>query len=181
MKVVGQIRFDGYVLDVYDSLDIPYFLAVQVAKLIDYSNGRTDEMLNLLEQDEKILINTSSGLTRQQRRALAREEARMSGIPCFTGDTGQGGKPNKWFVTELGLYNILSQSRKPMARKWRRIVHSNLVMMRRNNKLTIEGQFEEWDAMLDDLYIDPETGILMQSVTVRGGDVEQIPYKEELN
>jgi hypothetical protein len=34
---------------------------------------------------------------------------------------------------------------------------------------------------LDDLYIDPETGILMQSVTVRGGDVEQIPYKEELN
>ena len=181
MDIVGQIRFDGYVLDVYDSLDEPYFLAVQVSKLIDYSNGRTDEMLNLLEQDEKILINTSSGLTRQQRRALAREEARMSGITGKTGYTGQGGKPNKWFVTELGLYNILSQSRKPMARKWRRIVHSNLVMMRRNNKLTIEGQFEEWDAMLDDLYIDPETGILMQSVTVRGGDVEQIPYKEELN
>ena len=181
MKVVGQIRFDGYVLDVYDSLDIPYFLAVQVSKLIDYSNGRTDEMLNLLEQDEKILINTSSGLTRQQRRALAREEARMSGNTGKTGYTGQGGKPNKWFVTELGLYNILSQSRKPMARKWRRIVHSNLIMMRRNNKLTIEGQFEEWDALLDDLYIDPETGILMQSVTVRGGDVEQIPYTEELN
>ena len=181
MKVVGQIRFDGYVLDVYDSLDEPYFLAVQVSKLIDYSNGNTASMLELLEADEKILINTSSGLTRQQRRVLARKEAKVSDSIGSTEGIGQTGNPTKWFVTELGLYNILSQSRKPIARKWRRIVHSNLVMMRRNNKLTIEGQFEEWDAMSDDLYIDPETGILMQSVTVRGGDVEQIPYKEELN
>ena len=47
------------------------------------------------------------------------EEAKVSGITPSTGDTGQGGKPTKWFVTELGLYNILSQSRKPIARKWR--------------------------------------------------------------
>lgn len=178
MKIVGQIRFDGCVLDVFDSLDIPYFLAVQVAKLIDYSNGRTDEMLNLLEQDEKILINTSSGLTRQQRRALAREEARMSGNTGKTGSTGQGGNPNKWFVTELGLYNILSQSRKPMARKWRRIVHSNLILLRKQNQLTIEDQFEEWDAMAEDLFIDPETGILMKIRTVQGGDVEIVEYEE---
>ena len=179
MDIVGQIRFDGYVLDVYDSLDTPYFLAVQVAKLIDYSNGKTDHMLELLEADEKILINTSSGLTRQQRRALAREEAKVSGITPSTGDTGQGGKPTKWFVTELGLYNILSQSRKPIARKWRRIVHSNLIMMRRNNKLTIEGQFEEWDAMADNLFIDQETGELMEFYTIQGGDVEIRPYNEE--
>lgn len=178
MKVVGQIRFDGYVLDVYDSLDIPYFLAVQVAKLIDYSNGKTDHMLELLEADEKILVNTSSGLTRQQRRALAREEAKVSGIAPSTGDTGQGGKPTKWFVTELGLYNILSQSRKPIARKWRRIVHSNLILLRKQNQLTIEDQFEEWDAMAEDLFIDPETGILMEIRTIQGGDVEIVEYKE---
>lgn len=150
MEIVGQIRFDGYSLDVYDSLDAPYFLAVEIAKLIDYSTGNTAEMLRTLEEDEHLLVTLQrSGQGRQVR-----------------------------MVTELGLYNVLSQSRKPIARKWRRIVHSNLVMMRRNNKLTIDGQFKEWDAMLDDLYIDPETGILMQSVTVRGGDVEQIPYDE---
>ena len=115
MDIVGQIRFDGYVLDVYNDLDEPYFLAVQVAKLIDYSNGKTDH----------------------KRRALTRAEAKVSGIAPSTGDNGQSGKPTKWFVTELGLYNILSQSRKPIARKWRMIVHSNLIMMRRNNKLTI--------------------------------------------
>lgn len=150
MEVVGQIKFDGYILDVYDSLDKPYFLAVEIAKLIDYSTGNTAEMLRTLEEDEHLLVTL--------QRSGQRRQVRM--------------------VTELGLYNVLSQSRKPIARKWRRVVHSNLVMMRRNNKLTIEGQFEEWDAMLDDLYIDPETGILMQSVTVRGGDVEQIPYEE---
>lgn len=153
MEIVGQIKFDGCILDVYDSLDEPYFLAVEIAKLIDYSAGNTAEMLRTLEEDEHLLVTL--------QRSGQRRQVRM--------------------VTELGLYNVLSQSRKPIARKWRRIVHSNLVMMRRNNKLTIDGQFEEWDAMLDDLYIDPETGILMQSVTVRGGDVEQIPYKEELN
>lgn len=150
MEIVGQIKFDGYILDVYNDLDVPYFLAVEIAKLIDYSTGNTAEMLRTLEEDEHLLVTL--------QRSGQRRQVRM--------------------VTELGLYNVLSQSRKPIARKWRRVVHSNLVMMRRNNKLTIDGQFEEWDAMLDDLYIDPETGILMQSVTVRGGDVEQIPYKE---
>ena len=153
MEIVGQIKFDGYILDVYNDLDVPFFRAAEVAKLIDYSAGNTSQMLELIEQDEHLLTVLQVAGQRRQVRMLS----------------------------EIGLYNILSQSRKPIARKWRRIIHSNLVMMRRNNRLTIDEQFEEWDAMLDDLYIDPETGILMQSVTVRGGDVEQIPYKEELN
>lgn len=103
----------------------------------------------------------------------------MSGNIGSTEGIGQTGNPTKWFVTELGLYNILSQSRKPIARKWRRIVHSNLIMMRRNNKLTIEGQFEEWDAMADNLFIDQETGELMEFYTIQGGDVEIRPYNEE--
>lgn len=178
MNIVGQIRFDGHVLDVYDSLDDPYFLAVEVAKLIDYSNGKTSHMLELVEEDEKVLVNTSSGLTRQQRRALARKELKVSGIPRSTDHTGQGGKPNKWFVTELGLYNILSQSRKPIARKWRRVIHSNLIMLRKQKQLTIEGQFEEWDAIADTLFIDPDTGILMEFRTVQGGDVEVFEHEE---
>lgn len=30
--------------------------------------------------------------------------------------------------------------------------------------------------MLDTIYYDEETGLLMQSITVQGGDVDQIPY-----
>lgn len=150
MNIVGQIRFDGRILDVYDSLDEPHFLAVEVARLIDYSAGKTSQMLEMIEKDEHLLtVLQVAGQKRQVR-----------------------------LVTELGLYNILAQSRKPIARKWRRIVHSNLIMMRKQQQLTIEGQFEEWDAIADNLYIDPETGILMEFRTVPGGDVEVIEYEE---
>ena len=149
MEKVGQIRFDSYILDVYDSLDEPYFMASTVAKLIDYSAGKTSQMLELIEHDEHLLTVLQV--------AGQRREVRM--------------------ITELGLYSILSQSRKPVARKWRRIVHSNLIMLRKQNKLTIEGQFEEWDALVDTLFIDPDTGILMEFHTVRGGDVEVSEYE----
>ena len=151
MKVVGQIQFDGNNLDVYDSLDDPYFLAQDISKLIDYSIGKTGQMLEALEKDEYLSdIQYRSG----QNRTV-------------------------YMVTELGLYNILSQSRKPIARKWRRVVHSNLILLRKQNKLTIDGQFEEWGMLAEDLFIDPETGILMEIRTVRGGDVEVTEYVEE--
>ena len=67
------------------------------------------------------------------------------------------------FVTEMGLYNILAQ----------------LVAMRKDKGMTIVDQFDEWDDLLDTIYWDDEAGMLMQSVTVQGGDVEQIPYVEE--
>ena len=75
------------------------------------------------------------------------------------------------FVTENGLYNILAQSRMEIARSWRRVVHDELI--------NIAEQFEEWDHAMDNIYFDEETGQLMQSVTVPGGDVIQIPYEKE--
>ena len=36
---------------------------------------------------------------------------------------------------------------------------------------------DEIDYIIDSIYYDEETGKLMQSVTVAGGDVEQIEFK----
>ena len=36
---------------------------------------------------------------------------------------------------------------------------------------------EDIDHILDTLFYDPETGKLMQSVTVAGGDVEQVVFE----
>ena len=149
-KIVGKIQFDGHMLEVYDSLDNPYFLAQDVAKLIDYSNGNTGQMLATLEKDEYLSdIQYRSG----QKRLV-------------------------YMITELGLYNLLSQSRKPIARKWRRVVHSNLILLRKERQFTVADQFEEWDRMREDFFIDEETGDLMQINTIAGGDVEIVPYKE---
>ena len=149
MISVGTIKFDDRLLEVYRSLEEPIFKALDVAKMIDYSEGNTTRLLELCEEDEKLLLPV---VVAGQRRSVN-------------------------FVTETGLYNILSQSRKPLARKWRRVIHDQLVQMRRAKGMDILQQFDEWDRLLDDLYFDVDTGIIMQSVTVQGGDVEQVIYR----
>ena len=126
MEKVGQISFDGHILEVYDSLDAPYFLGTEVAKLIDYSTGNTAEMLRMLEQDEHLLVTL--------QRAGQHRQVRM--------------------ITELGLYSILSQSNKPIARKWQRVVHSNLILLRRQKNLMIDDQFDIWAVHMIHLYYE---------------------------
>lgn len=81
------------------------------------------------------------------------------------------------FVNERGLYSILSQLRDSTSRKWRRVIFNQLIDLRKLQNLNIVEQFDEWDHALDDIYYDEETGKLMQSVTVAGGDVIQVPYE----
>lgn len=88
-----------------------------------------------------------------------------------------GQKRQVTFITETGLYNVLSQSRKPLARAWRRIVHEELIALRRSQGKNVAEKFDEWDRLADNIYFDEERGCLMRSVTVQGGDVEQVPYE----
>lgn len=148
IKVVGTISFDNKLLKVYASLDEPIFKASDVANMIEYSEGNTWKMLEMCEKDEKLNLPL---VVAGQKRSVS-------------------------FVTEHGLYNVLAQSRKPIARKWRRVIHDELINLRKSRNMNVVEQFEEWDHALDDLYWDEETQTLMQSVTVQGGDVEQIPY-----
>jgi prophage antirepressor-like protein len=151
LNIVGFIEFDDKRLSVYSSLDEPIFKASDIAHMIGYSEGNTWKMIQMCEEDEKLnLPMVIGGQTRQVT-----------------------------FVTETGLYNILAQSRKLIARKWRRVIHAELVRVRKEKGMTIVDQFDEWDDLLDTVYWDEELGMLMQSVTVQGGDVDQIPYVEE--
>lgn len=148
MEVVGSIRFDDKNLDVYSSLDQPLFRATDIAEMIDYSSGNAWKMLELCEPDEKLnLPIVVAGQTR-----------------------------NVNFANERGLYNILYQSRKPIARKWKRIISDELIRLRKARNYNIIQQFDEWNNALDDIYFDEETGIVMRSVTIPGGDVIQVPY-----
>lgn len=148
VEIVSTINFGEHALDIYDSLDEPLFKAVDVAKIIDYSAGNTTWMLNVCEEDEKLLLEILSA--GQKRKAV--------------------------FVTEMGLYNILSHSNKPVARKWRRVVYQELIDLRKSRNLNFMQQMQQWEHAMDDIFFDDE-GRMWQSVTVAGGDVEQIPYK----
>lgn len=86
-------------------------------------------------------------------------------------------------VNEIGIYEALFSSRKLEARKFR--MWSATVLQKLRSQIGLE-QYEvmrmtepeiqeDIDHMLDDIFYDEETKMLMQSVTVAGGDVVQIP------
>lgn len=88
-------------------------------------------------------------------------------------------------VNEIGIYEALFASRKLEARKFRRWSASVMQKLRKSvglegyevMRMTDKDIQDDIDHILDTLFWDEETGKLMQSVTVQGGDVEQIPFE----
>lgn len=88
-------------------------------------------------------------------------------------------------VNELGIYEALYASRRLEARKFRRWSGEVMQKLRRNvglegyevMRMTEKEIQDEIDDILDTLFFDERTGKLMQSITVQGGDVEQVEFK----
>nr|WP_054550348.1 phage antirepressor KilAC domain-containing protein [Lysinibacillus sphaericus] len=92
---------------VYGTLDNPLFLAKEVAEWIDYSKtsqGYYDvsTMLNTVDEDEKGKYSSTNNLR------------------------------SNWFLTEDGLYEVLMQSRKPIAKQFKKQVKNILKEIRLN-------------------------------------------------
>ena len=116
----------------------------------------------------------------------------MERVCVYTSEDGSNGirsrgeNKTRWMlaVNELGIYEALFASRRLEARKFRR--WSATVLQKLRNQVGLE-QYEvmrmtdadiqeDIDHILDTLFYDEETGKLMQSVTVAGGDVEQVEF-----
>ena len=98
-----------------------------------------------------------------------------------------GDNKTRWMlaVNELGIYEALFASRRLEARKFR--MWAGRVMKRLRSQVGLEGYEvmrmtdkdvqDQVDHMLDTLFWDEEKKMLMQSVTIAGGDVDQIPFE----
>lgn len=86
---------------IYGTVEEPLFLAKDVAKLIEHSNSRM--MLKNIDEDEKV-VNIVYTL---------------------------GGNQEMLFLTEAGLYEVLFQSRKPIAKQFKKQVKTILKEIRR--------------------------------------------------
>ena len=88
-------------------------------------------------------------------------------------------------VNEKGIYQALFASRKLEARKFQMWTFDVLEKLRRGvgleeyevMRMTEPDVQAEIDYMLDGLFYDEESGKLMMSVTVEGGDVDQVPLE----
>lgn len=88
-------------------------------------------------------------------------------------------------VNELGIYEALFASRKLEARKFRMWAGTVMQKLRTNvglagyevMRMTEPEIQDQIDHILDTLFWDDEKKMLMRSVTVQGGDVEQVPFE----
>lgn len=98
----------------------------------------------------------------------------------------RGENKTRWMlaVNEVGIYEALFASRRLEARKFRRW-SANVIKKLRSSvgleqyevlRMTEPSIQEQIDWFLDSLYWDEEKQMVMQSVTVQGGDVDQIPF-----
>ena len=102
LKLIEQRKVLGKEFRIYGDFENPLFVAGDVADWIEHSN--TTEMLKGIDDDEKL---TSIILRAGQRRMVA-------------------------MLTEDGLYEVLMQSRKPIAKEFKREVKQILKTIRKH-------------------------------------------------
>ena len=98
-----------------------------------------------------------------------------------------GDNKTRWMlaVNELGIYEALFASRRLEARKFR--MWAGRVMKRLRSQVGLEGYEvmrmtdknvqDQVDHMLDTLFWDDTKHMLMQSIAIAGGDVDQVPFE----
>ena len=101
IQVLKQTELCGRQFAVYGTAERPLFLAKEIAAIIGHSDVST--MMRTVDDDEKEANNVCT----------------------------LGGSQTAWFLTEDGLYEILMQSRKPVAKDFKRGVKTILKEIRR--------------------------------------------------
>ena len=157
--------------------------------ICDALHLRTDKIASRLDPSmlERVLVDTSDHLSRVDRyehKSVDRIDRGMIGK-----DIGRqpGENKTRWMlaVNELGIYEALFASRKLEARKFRMWAGTVMQKLRKNvgleqyevMRMTEPDVQAEIDYMLDGLFYDEESGKLTMSVTVEGGDVDQVPLE----
>ena len=105
------------------------------------------------------------------------------------GVRSKGDNKTRWMlaVNEVGIYETLFASRRLEARQLRRWTAT--VLQRLRGHVGLEGYEvmrmtetevqEDIDRLLDDIFYDEMTGKLMMTITVQGGDTDQIEFEDQ--
>lgn len=100
LTVIQETEILGKKIQMYGSIEFPWFMATDVATWIEHSNARS--MIKTIDQDEKGVKNVYT----------------------------LGGIQSKWFLTEDGLYEVCMQSRKPIAKQMKKEIKKYLKSIR---------------------------------------------------
>lgn len=90
IKIIQKTELCSHTFSVYGTPDEPLFLAKEIANVIGHTDVST--MIRNVDEEEKVTNNVCT----------------------------LGGRQNAWFLTEDGLYEVLMQSRKPIAKEFKK-------------------------------------------------------------
>lgn len=124
LKVLNEQEVLGKQFRVYGTAEEPLFLAKDVAEWIEYDTSSVHKMLANVDDDEKVRKN----------------------VPTL------GGTQESWFLTENGLYEVLMQSRKPIAKQFKKEVKEILKTIRKHGIYAT-------DNVIDNILNNPDFGI----------------------
>lgn len=102
LKIITEQEVLGKQFKIYGTAEDPLFLAKDVAEWIEYDKSSINKLLNSLDNEEKV-------------RKI---------VPTL------GGAQEAWLITEDGLYEVLMQSRKPIAKQFKSEVKKILKSIR---------------------------------------------------
>lgn len=122
LTVFDERTILGKEFKMYGDIENPLFLAKDVANWIEHSNP--SKMLNTVDEDEKVTMVCD--VTNSYSTSKSRNTQQML------------------FLTEDGLYEVLMQSRKPIAKQFKKEVKRLLKQMRLTGGAVIEGREEEF-------------------------------------
>ncbi|MBD1224802.1 phage antirepressor KilAC domain-containing protein [Virgibacillus halodenitrificans] len=105
LQVIHEQELLGRKFKVYGNKEEPLFLAKEVAEWIEHS--QPVKMLQGVDEEEKIKVNNFHV-------------------------AGRAGGRGVWFITEDGLYEVLMQSRKPIAKQFKKQVKHILKSIRKD-------------------------------------------------
>ena len=118
MQVIDKTEILDHEVITYGDLENPLFLAKDVANWIEHSD--VSKMIKNVDDDEKVKNNNPT----------------------------LGGQQEMWFLTEDGLYEVLMQSRKPIAKQFKKKVKKLLKDLRLNKSNPYANMSKELQAIL---------------------------------
>lgn len=124
LKVLNEQEVLGKQFRVYGTAEEPLFLAKDVAEWIEYDTSSVNKMITNVDDDEKVRKN----------------------VPTL------GGTQESWCLTEDGLYEVLMQSRKPIAKQFKKEVKEILKTIRKHGIYAT-------DNVIDNILNNPDFGI----------------------
>lgn len=114
IQVLKQSELLGHQFTVYGTPENPLFLAKEIAECIDYDKSSLNKLVASVDDDEKV----------------------RNIIPT------PGGNQQVWMLTEDGLYEVLMQSRKPIAKQFKKGVKQILHEVRTQGGYIVTRQEE---------------------------------------